>query len=172
MAKHPGRTRDLPLLAEAEQPFLSVSELNDLIKGTLESQIDPVWVAGEISNLRVPPSGHCYFTLKDDQSQIRAVMFRGYVSLLRFQPEDGLEVVVCGRVSLYATRGDLQLYVTMMEPRGLGAQQLALEQLKVTLAAEGLFAIERKRPLPFFPRYIGIVTAREGAAIHDIITIL
>jgi exodeoxyribonuclease VII large subunit len=99
-------------------------------------------------------------------------MFRGYAGLLRFRPEDGLEVLVRGKVSLYTARGDLQLYATMMEPRGLGEQQLALEQLKTALAAEGLFAPERKRPLPFFPRCIGVVTALGGAAIHDILTIL
>ena len=99
-------------------------------------------------------------------------MFRGYAGLLRFRPEDGLEVIVKGKVSLYTVRGDLQLYASLMEPRGLGAQQLALEQLKAALAAEGLFAPERKRPLPFFPRCIGVVTALGGAAIHDILTIL
>jgi exodeoxyribonuclease VII large subunit len=113
-----------------------------------------------------------YFTLKDEESQIRAVMFRGYAGLLRFRPEDGLEVLVRGNVSLYPARGDLQLYVSTMEPRGVGEQQLALEQLKAALAAEGLFAVERKRPLPFFPRCVGVVTALGGAAIHDILTIL
>lgn len=150
----------------------SVSDLAIRIQETLEADFDEVWVAGEISGLRVPSSGHMYFTLKDERSQLRAVMFRGYAGLLRFRPEDGLEVVIKGRVSLYSARGDLQLYATMMEPRGLGAQQLALEQLKAALAAEGLFAPERKRPLPFFPRCIGVVTALGGAAIHDILTIL
>jgi exodeoxyribonuclease VII large subunit len=151
---------------------LSVSDLATRIQEALEADFDEVWVAGEISGLRVPSSGHMYFTLKDEQSQLRAVMFRGYAGLLRFRPEDGLEVMLKGRVSLYSARGDLQLYATMMEPRGLGAQQLALEQLKAALAAEGLFAPERKRPLPFFPRCIGVVTALGGAAIHDILTIL
>lgn len=131
-----------------------------------------LWVVGEISGLRTPSSGHLYFTLKDDRSQLRAVMFRGYAGLLRFRPEDGLEVLVRGNVSIYAARGDLQLYITSMEPRGVGEQQLALDQLKAILAAEGLFAPERKRPLPFFPRCIGVVTALGGAAIHDILTIL
>jgi len=151
---------------------LSVTDLASRIQDTLEADFDEVWVAGEISSLRTPSSGHLYFTLKDERSQLRAVMFRGYAGLLRFRPEDGLEVVIHGRVSIYAARGDLQLYATMMEPRGLGAQQLALEQLKAALAAEGLFAPERKRPLPFFPRCIGVVTALGGAAIHDILTIL
>jgi len=151
---------------------LSVTELASRIQGTLEADFGEVWVVGEISGLRAPASGHLYFTLKDDTSQLRGVMFRGYARLLRFQPEDGLAVLIKGRVSLYSARGDLQVYAATMEPRGLGEQQLALEQLKAKLAAEGLFAAERKRPLPFFPRCIGVVTALGGAAIHDILTIL
>lgn len=151
---------------------LSVSDLTARVQASLEADFDDVWVGGEISSLRTPSSGHLYFMLKDEQSQLRAVMFRGYAGLLRFRPEDGLDVIVRGRISLYAARGDLQLYVSLMEPRGLGAQQLALEQLKAVLAAEGLFAPERKRPLPFFPRCVGVVTALGGAAIHDILTIL
>lgn len=151
---------------------LTVSDLTEQIRNTLEADFDDVWVVGELSSLRTPSSGHLYFTLKDEQSQLRAVMFRGYAGLLRFRPEDGLEVIIRGKASMYAARGDLQLYATIMEPRGLGGQQLALEQLKATLAAEGLFAPERKRPLPFFPRCIGVVTALGGAAIHDILTIL
>ena len=161
-----------PSLWPNRPPVLSVTDLATRIQDTLEADFDEVWVAGEVSGLRAPSSGHLYFTLKDERSQLRAVMFRGYAGLLRFRPEDGLEVVIRGRVSLYTARGDLQLYATMMEPRGLGAQQLALEQLKAALAAEGLFAPERKRPLPFFPRCIGVVTALGGAAIHDILTIL
>lgn len=151
---------------------LSVTDLTTRIQGSLEAAFDPVWVVGEISSLRAPSSGHLYFTLKDDHSQLRSVMFRGYAGLLRFRPEDGLEVIVRGKVSFYTARGDLQLYASTMEPRGLGAQQLALEQLKAALAAEGLFAPERKRPLPFFPRCIGVVTALGGAAIHDILAIV
>jgi exodeoxyribonuclease VII large subunit len=157
---------------QARLAVLSVSDLAAQIRDGLEADFDDVWVVGEISSLRMPSSGHLYFTLKDDQSQLRAVMFRGYASLLRFRPEDGLEVIVKGKVSLYTARGDLQLYAAVMEPRGLGAQQLALEQLKAKLATEGLFAPERKRLLPFFPRCIGVVTALGGAAIHDILTIV
>lgn len=153
-------------------PPLSVTALTTRLKNTLEADFDDLWVAGEISNFRPYASGHLYFTLKDDRSQVRAVMFRGYAGLLRFRPEDGLDVTVRGKISLYPARGDLQLYVSFMEPRGLGAQQLALDQLKALLAAEGLFAPERKRPLPFFPRCVGVVTALGGAAIHDILTIL
>ena len=152
--------------------ILTVSDLTSQIREALETDFADVWVVGEISSFRAPTSGHLYFTLKDEESQIKAVMFRGSAGLLRFRPEDGLEVIVRGRLSVYPARGDLQLYVTVMEPRGVGAQQLALEQLKATLAAEGLFAAERKRSLPFFPRCIGIVTALKGAAIHDILTIL
>jgi exodeoxyribonuclease VII large subunit len=161
-----------PLVWQNRPQALSVTDLTTRIQGSLEAAFDPVWVVGEISSLRAPSSGHLYFTLKDDHSQLRAVMFRGYAGLLRFRPEDGLEVIVRGKVSLYTARGDLQLYASTMEPRGLGAQQLALEQLKAALAAEGLFAPERKRPLPFFPRCIGVVTALGGAAIHDILAIV
>ncbi|HEX9145970.1 MAG TPA: exodeoxyribonuclease VII large subunit [Candidatus Binatia bacterium] len=151
---------------------MSISELNDIIKGTLESQLDAVWVVGEISNFRVPPSGHLYFTLKDDKSQIGAVMFRRQGKSLSFIPANGMEVMCFGRVSLYAVRGDLQLYVEEMEPRGQGALFLAFEQLKKKLAAEGLFAPERKRPLPFLAAAIGIVTSDKGAALHDVLRIL
>lgn len=151
---------------------LSVSDLATAIQAALDEEFQSVWVVGELSGLRAPSSGHLYFTLKDEKSQVRAVMFRGYAGLLRFRPDDGLEVLVRGNVSLYPARGDLQLYVSSMEPRGLGEQQLALDQLKAVLAAEGLFAAERKRPLPFFPRCIGVVTALGGAAIQDILTIL
>jgi exodeoxyribonuclease VII large subunit len=151
---------------------LTISDLTSQIRDRLEEDFRDVWVVGELSSFRAPSSGHLYFTLKDEESQVKAVMFRSYAGLLRFRPEDGLEVIVRGRVSVYPARGDLQLYTTIMEPRGVGAQQLALEQLKALLAAEGLFAAERKRPLPFFPRRIGIVTALRGAAIQDILTIL
>ncbi len=151
---------------------LTISDLTSRIRDRLEEDFRDVWVVGELSSFRAPSSGHLYFTLKDEESQVKAVMFRSYAGLLRFRPEDGLEVIVRGRVSVYPARGDLQLYSTIMEPRGVGAQQLALEQLKALLATEGLFAAERKRPLPFFPRCIGIVTALRGAAIQDILTIL
>lgn len=160
------------LVLRQRPPTLTVSDLTTAIQSCLDEEFKAVWVVGELSGLRAPSSGHLYFTLKDEESQIRAVMFRSYAGLLRFRPEDGLEVLVRGNVSLYPARGDLQLYVSTMEPRGVGEQQLALEQLKAALAAEGLFAAERKRPLPFFPRCVGVVTALGGAAIHDILTIL
>ncbi|MEK7377622.1 MAG: exodeoxyribonuclease VII large subunit, partial [Candidatus Binatota bacterium] len=139
----------LPLFSETPPAFLTVSELNQIVKGTLEKELDAFWVVGEISNFRIPPSGHLYFTLKDDKSQIAAVMFRRQGMSLSFQPENGMEVFCFGRVSVYPVRGDLQLYVEKVEPKGQGALYLAFEQLKKKLAEEGLFAAERKRALPF-----------------------
>jgi exodeoxyribonuclease VII large subunit len=162
----------MALVLRPRPAALSVTALATAIQQSLDEEFQSVWVEGEISGLRAYSSGHLYFTLKDEKSQLRAVMFRGYAGLLRFQPEDGLAVLVRGNVSLYPARGDLQLYASSMEPRGLGEQQLALEQLKALLAAEGLFAAERKRPLPFFPRCVGVVTALGGAAIQDILAIL
>lgn len=152
--------------------LLTVSQLTQLIRETLEGGMQDVWVVGEISGLRVPSSGHFYFALKDGRSQVAAVMFRSAHRTLRFKPSDGMEVILRGRVGLYAVRGDLQVYVEEMEPRGLGSVQLALQQLKERLAAEGLFAEERKRPLPAFPRAIAILTALTGAAIHDMLVVL
>lgn len=162
----------LPLRLPALATVLTVSQLNQRVRHALESGLSEVWVVGEISNFRVPPSGHCYFCLKDKRNQIAAVMFRSAAQVLPFRPEDGMEVIVRGRVDLYEARGDLQLCVEAMEPRGVGGLQLALEQLKKRLAAEGLFAESRKRPLPFLPRAVGIVTALGGAAIHDVLTVI
>ena len=172
MARSSTKDSDLPLFSFETRKFLTISELNDLIKGTLEARLDGLWVQGEISNFRVPPSGHCYFTLKDDRSQISAVMFRRQGAALRFTPENGLAVLCLGRVSVYTVRGDLQLYVEEMEPQGQGALFLAFEQLKKKLAAQGLFADSRKRTLPFLPDTIGIVTSSKGAALHDMLRIL
>ncbi len=156
----------------AARAVWSVSELNWRLRATLEDSYSPVWVAGEISNLRVPASGHVYFRLKDERAQIAAVVFRSSARRIRFKPRDGMEVVVRGRVSLYDPRGDLQIYVDGMEPQGVGSAQLALQQLKEKLAAEGLFAEERKQPLPVWPATVGVVTARRGAALRDIVTTL
>jgi len=160
-----------PLHAQDLSPILSVSQVNQLLRVVLDEALPNCWVAGEISGFRKPVSGHYYFTLKDDRSQLACVMFRTTNRRLAFNPEDGMQVLVRGRLGLYEARGALQLYVDLLEPQGLGAQQLALDQLKQRLAAEGLFAAARKRPLPFLPRAVGIATARSGAAIHDIITI-
>ena len=172
MATRRSEVSDLPLFAGENRSFLTISELNEVVRGTLESQLEAFWVLGEISNFRVPPSGHFYFTLKDDKSQVAAVMFRHQGSSLVFLPENGMEVLCFGRVSLYSVRGDLQFYVESMEPRGQGALYLAFEQLKKRLAAEGLFAPERKRPLPLLPSSIGIVTSDKGAALKDMLRIL
>jgi len=159
-------------LQSALATFLTVSQLNQRVRETLDASLDECWVVGEISNFRVPPSGHFYFSLKDTRSQIAAVMFRSANQVLTFRPEDGMEVIVRGHVGIYEVRGDLQLYVDTMEPRGVGSLQLALEQLKKRLATEGLFAEARKRSLPFLPRAVGIVTALNGAAIHDLLVVL
>jgi len=160
------------LRAGAAPRILSVTQLASLVRDALEEEVGVVWVAGEISNLRRQASGHCYFTLKDDRSQLAAVMFQSVAQVLPFRPADGMEVVVHARVSIYPARGALQLYVETIEPRGLGALQLAFEQLKARLGAEGLFAPERKRSLPRWPRAVGVVTALRGAAIHDVRTVL
>lgn len=166
------RDLGLPFLPGEAQNFLTVSELNEIVKGALERELNAFWVVGEISNFRIPPSGHLYFTLKDDKSQIAAVMFRRQGLSLSFQPENGMEVLCFGRVSLYSPRGDLQLYVDTMEPRGPGALYVAFEQLKKRLGEEGLFAPERKRALPFLPASIGVVTSLQGAALRDMLRIL
>jgi exodeoxyribonuclease VII large subunit len=150
----------------------SVAELVGAADQAVREHFGPVWVAGEISNLRQQPAGHVYFTLKDDKSQLSAVMFRAANQLLPFRPANGMEVVVQGRLGIYADRGAFQLYADAMEPRGLGALRLAFEQLKARLGAEGLFEAARKRPLPRWPRGIGIVTAVHGAAVHDMLTVL
>lgn len=151
---------------------LTVAELNALVRDRIETAFPSVWIEAEISNLRRYPSGHTYFTLKDAQAQIAAVLFRGSAAGLRFRPEDGLKVLARGRVSLYEPRGTYQVIVEAMEPAGLGALQLAFEQLKARLEAEGLFNAARKRPLPRLPRRIGIVTSPAGAAIRDILRVL
>ncbi|WP_305042966.1 exodeoxyribonuclease VII large subunit [Geoalkalibacter sp.] len=153
-------------------PILSVSRLAALLKETVEDNFVQVLVEGEISNFSRPASGHCYFSLKDERAQVRAVMFRAQNRLLPFTPADGLQVICSGRVSLYEPRGELQLVVEAMEPKGLGGLQLAFEQLKARLAAEGLFDAARKRPLPAFPRCVGVVTSAGGAVIHDILNVL
>ena len=160
------------MLVPAAARILTVSQLALRLREMLEGGFGTVWVAGEVSNFRRVASGHCYFTLKDDESQVAAVMFRSTAQTLVFEPRDGMEVLVAARPTLYAARGSLQLSVDAMEPRGLGALKLAFEQLKARLAAEGLFAAERKRALPSFPRAVGVVTALTGAAIHDIRTVL
>ncbi|MDD8042433.1 MAG: exodeoxyribonuclease VII large subunit [Verrucomicrobiota bacterium] len=152
--------------------ILTVSELNATIRRLLEGRIGAVWVEGEVSTLRRPQSGHYYFTLKDDKAQLRAVMFRGDATRLGFDLEHGMQVIVFGEVSVYEASGEYQIVIRKLEPKGLGALQAAFEQLKAKLAKEGLFAPERKRPLPAIPRSIGIVTSPTGAAIRDILKVI
>ncbi len=149
----------------------SVASLVADVRQRIEREYEDVWVEGEISNLRPAPSGHIYFTLKDGDAQLPVVLFRRQAMLLRFRPEDGLAVLVRGKVSVYESRGQMQLVAEMLEPRGAGALQVAFEQLKAKLAAEGLFDEERKQPLPAFPRCIGVVTSPAGAVIHDILNV-
>ncbi len=156
----------------AERAVYTVTELTARIKGHLEERFPAFWVQGEISNLRLPASGHAYFTLKDDQAQLRCVLFRNRWRRVRFEPEDGLAVLAFGGLDVYAARGEYQLVVDLLEPKGLGALQLAFEQLKRRLLAEGLFDPARKRPLPPFPRTIGIVTSPSGAALSDVLRIV
>jgi exodeoxyribonuclease VII large subunit len=150
----------------------TVSALTAEVKAVLEDSFPAIWVEGEISNFKHHTSGHMYFTLKDAQAQIRGVMFRGHNRLLRFQPTDGLAVLVCGAVTVYERRGEYQITAEFMEPKGVGALHLAFEQLKAKLEAEGLFRDSRKRPLPLLPRKIGIVTSPTGAVIRDMLTII
>jgi exodeoxyribonuclease VII large subunit len=151
---------------------ISVSQLNASIRNLLEGQLGEIWVEGELSNCKVWNTGHMYLTLKDDSAQVRGVMFRMALRYLRFTPKDGLRVVARGRISVYEPKGEYQFICEHMEPQGLGALQLAFDQLKKKLAAEGLFAGERKRPLPALPRKIGIVTSLDGAAIRDIVKVI
>lgn len=152
--------------------ILTVSRLVALLKELVEDNFMQVQVSGEIGNFSAPASGHHYFTLKDDRHQLRAVMFRMHNRALGFTPQNGMEVVARGHMSLYAQRGELQLVVEHLQPCGLGSQQIALEQLRARLAGEGLFDPSRKRPLPAFPATIGVVTSATGAAIHDILNVL
>jgi exodeoxyribonuclease VII large subunit len=159
----------------AEAParrIFGVRELVSSVRTHLEKGFPDVWVEGEISNYRPAESGHLYLTLKDGDSQLRVVMFRAQARLLRFRPQNGMQVITRGRVTMYEARGEMQLLAEYMEPMGAGALQVAFEQLKAKLAAEGLFAQERKRPLPLLPRRIGVITSPRGAVIRDILNVL
>ena len=151
--------------------ILTVSALTAVVRSHVESAFSDIWVEGEVSNLRMPSSGHAYFTLKDATSQMRAVMFRSVGRFLRFHLKDGMCVICRGRLTVYEPKGDYQMLVDYAEPKGVGALQVAFEQLKDRLAAEGLFEAARKRPLPVFPRRLGIITSPTGAAIRDIIQV-
>jgi exodeoxyribonuclease VII large subunit len=155
-----------------ERRVWKVRDLVAAVRTHIEREYSDAWVEGEISNFRAPESGHLYFTLKDGNAQIRVVMFRSSARLLRFRPADGLQVVVRGRVTIYEDRGELQISAEYLEPKGAGSLQLAFEQLKAKLEAEGLFAAERKKPIPPLPSRIGIVTSAQAAALRDILNIL
>ncbi len=159
-------------LEEKPLHIYSVSEITNGVKATLEFAFDSVWIEGEISNLRIPSSQHAYFVLKDDRSQIRCVLFKGFRTGLKFQPEDGDKVRLFGRITVYESRGDYQVIVERLEDRGLGDLQKAFEKLKARLLQEGLFDENKKKSLPQFPWKIGVVTSATGAAIRDIINII
>src|ERR1700733_9906293 len=152
--------------------LITVTDLVRRVRDALDATLSEGWVVGEVSNARLAPSNHLYFTLKDSRCAINAVMFKTAFNRLRFKVVDGMEVVVRGRVQVYEQRGSLQLYAEEMEPRGVGALQVAFDQLKRRSEAEGLFDRARKRPMPFLPRRIGVVTALGGAGLRDMLRIL
>ncbi|MGQ9920538.1 MAG: exodeoxyribonuclease VII large subunit [Desulfobacca sp.] len=158
---------------QAEFPQIyAVSQLTRMIKSRLEGEFALVWVRGEISNVRYPQSGHCYFTLKDQASQIRVVIFRSSLSACRLKPADTLQIICRGQLTVYEPRGEYQLIVDYLEPLGMGALAQAFEELKNRLAAEGLFDARHKKPIPFLPRRLGVVTSPSGAALRDFLQVL
>lgn len=163
---------DYALPTMEQPPVISVSQLSDLLKGVLETSFPRVWVSGEISNCTRAASGHYYLTLKDESAQIRAVIWRSAAARLKFEIHDGLQVVAVGPLEVYAARGTYQLTIEQLIPQGLGALELAFRQLHEKLAAEGLFAPERKRPLPRFPRRIALITSPTSAAVKDMLQII
>jgi exodeoxyribonuclease VII large subunit len=169
-----GPERPAPQESPISEPrrVLSVSELTGRIRTLLEERFIEIWVEGELSNCRLWNTGHLYFTLKDASAQIKGVMFRSALRYLRFKPQDGLRVVARGRISVYDPKGEYQIVCEHLEPEGLGARQLAFDQLKERLSREGLFDPRRKRALPALPRKIGVVTSLDGAAVRDIIKVL
>ena len=167
------QSKSIQIKTEESMPRIySVSEVTVDVKSILEAAFDSVWIEGEISNLRIPDSKHAYFILKDDRSQIRCVLFKGYRTGLKFQPEDGDQVLLFGRISVYEARGEYQIIVEHLEPKGLGALQKAFENLKNKLSAEGLFDQNKKKPIPQFPWKVGVITSATGAALRDILNII
>jgi exodeoxyribonuclease VII large subunit len=160
------------LFDEEERRPLTVTELNQQVKGELERRFSSVWVEGEIVNFMAANSGHWYFTLNDGDSQLKAACYVRNNMRIRFKPFDGLQVQVRGKLTLYAPRGEYQILVESLQPVGEGALKVAFEQIKAKLEKEGLFDLEEKRPLPFFPRRVGVVTSPNGAAFHDILNVL
>jgi len=167
------QSKSLQIEHEETTPRIySVSEVTGDVKSILEAAFDSIWVEGEISNLRIPNSQHAYFILKDKNSQIRCVLFKGYRTGLKFKPEDGDHVLLFGRVTVYEARGEYQVIVEHLEPRGLGALQKAFEKLKIQLAEEGLFEEEKKKPIPKYPWKVGVITSATGAVVRDILNII
>lgn len=172
VSRRPESSESAEIVKAAERKIWTIRDLVAGVRRRLEREYENVWVEGEISNCRPAASGHIYLTLKDGDAQLAVVLFRVQASLLRFRPQDGLAVLVRGRISVYDQRGQLQMIAETMEPRGAGALQLAYEQLKARLLAEGLFDQVRKRLLPPFPRCVGVVTSTGGAVVHDIIKVV
>jgi exodeoxyribonuclease VII large subunit len=162
----------MALALSFERRIYGVSELNAAVQSLFEDKFRAIWVEGEISNCRPATSGHFYFSLKDANSQLKCALFKGNARFVKFKPQDGMKVLARGNLEVYEARGEYQLIVESLEPQGVGALQIAFEQLKKKLAAEGLFAQERKRPLPNLPRRVGIITSTGGAVIRDILQIL
>ena len=161
-----------PLLLVPEHRVYTVTELNSQIRATLDQEFQDLRVSGEISGLRLAQSGHAYFTLKEQDSQIRCVCFRSTYRYLKFKPQDGIAVVARGRIDVFEARGEYQLLVEALDPQGLGALQAAFEKLKAKLRLEGLFETGRKRAMPKFPRHIAMVTSPKGAVIADMLHVL
>lgn len=175
----PGKITGGVSLNDTDQPIednsphvFSVTELTVEIRNILEKKFRFVWVEGEISNVRTPASGHCYMALKDNSSRIRAVIFRPQARILKFRPEDGMKVIAQGRITVYEPRGEYQLVLDYLEPLGVGALALAFEQLKEKLSSEGLFRQELKRPLPYLPARVAVITSPTGAAIRDFLSVI
>ncbi|HTK30167.1 MAG TPA: exodeoxyribonuclease VII large subunit [Vicinamibacterales bacterium] len=178
----PFEEEEPPLPPEPDEPrprppaparrVLSVTELTVRVRDLLETEFGEIWVEGELSNCRAWNTGHLYFTLKDESTQVRGVIFRSALRYLKFKPADGVRVIARGKITVYEPKGEYQIVCEHMEPQGLGALQLAFDQLKKRLQAEGLFDAARKRPLPALPRKIGVVTSLDGAAIRDIVNVL
>ncbi|MGD9314599.1 MAG: exodeoxyribonuclease VII large subunit, partial [Desulfobacterales bacterium] len=176
MAPHNNNSASEPFDDFIDQDLIrkiyTVSELTEKIKALLEESFPFIWIVGEISNFRTPLSGHFYFTLKDANAQINAVMFRGQQRQLKFEPEDGMRVTGMGRLGLYEPRGTYQIILEYMEPSGIGALQIAYEKLKARLADEGLFDEQQKQLLPFLPQKIVLITSPTGAVVHDMLNII
>jgi len=168
MTLHP----EIPAAGAPARDVYSVSRLNREVRTLLERGLGTVWVAGELSNLSQPASGHWYFSVKDRNAQLRCAMYRSKNVFVGFTPRAGMQVLLRGRISLYEAKGECQLAVEHLEEAGIGALRREFERLKAKLAGEGLFALERKRPLPRFPRRIGVVTSPTGAAIRDILNVI